>query len=126
MAQADAEALIRDHGAEAYREARERERDDIRSPSRRVSSFRGCRLLNLSPTLLVLDASSASPSAVRVRAIRKGEPVMDKMKEVKGAGKETVGKAIGDAKTPIAGKTDKAVGKIQNAVGGLKDAAKKP
>ena len=29
LAQADAEALIRDHGAAAYREARERERDMI-------------------------------------------------------------------------------------------------
>jgi hypothetical protein len=29
LAQADAEALVRDHGAEAYREARERERDVI-------------------------------------------------------------------------------------------------
>ena len=29
LAQLDAEALIRDHGAEAYREARERERDVI-------------------------------------------------------------------------------------------------
>jgi hypothetical protein len=29
LAQADAEALIRDHGASAYREARERERDVI-------------------------------------------------------------------------------------------------
>ncbi len=31
LAQADAEALVRDHGAEAYREARERERDVILS-----------------------------------------------------------------------------------------------
>ena len=30
LTQADAEALIRDHGAEAYREARERERDVLR------------------------------------------------------------------------------------------------
>ena len=29
LAHADAEALVRDHGAEAYREARERERDVI-------------------------------------------------------------------------------------------------
>ena len=29
LAQADAEALVRDHGAEAYREVRERERDVI-------------------------------------------------------------------------------------------------
>ena len=31
LAQADAEALIRDHGAEAYGEARQRERDVILS-----------------------------------------------------------------------------------------------
>ena len=41
-----------------------------------------------------------------------------------------VGKAIGDAKLQSDGKTDKAVGKIQNAVGGLndavRDAVKKP
>jgi hypothetical protein len=37
LALADAEALIRDRGAEAYCEARQRERDR----SRRVSSFRG-------------------------------------------------------------------------------------
>ena len=29
LAQADAEVLIKDHGAEAYREARERERDMV-------------------------------------------------------------------------------------------------
>ena len=34
LAQADAEALIRDHGAEAYREARERERDVIQRNQR--------------------------------------------------------------------------------------------
>jgi uncharacterized protein YjbJ (UPF0337 family) len=52
------------------------------------------------------------------------------IKEVKGAAKEAVGKAIGDAKLQSDGKADKAVGKIQNAVGGLsdavRDAAKKP
>jgi uncharacterized protein YjbJ (UPF0337 family) len=52
------------------------------------------------------------------------------IKEVKGTAKEAVGKAIGDAKLQNDGKTDKAVGKIQNAVGGLsdavRDAAKKP
>ena len=47
-------------------------------------------------------------------------------KEVKGAAKEAVGKVIGDAKLQSDGKTEKAVGKVQNAVGGLKDAAKKP
>ena len=56
--------------------------------------------------------------------------VAGSIKEVKGAGEEAVGKAIGDAKLQSDGKTDKAVGKIQNAVGGLsdavRDAAKKP
>ncbi len=44
------------------------------------------------------------------------------IKEIKGAAKEAVGKAIGDAKLQSDGKADRAVGKIQNAVGGLKDA----
>jgi uncharacterized protein YjbJ (UPF0337 family) len=42
------------------------------------------------------------------------------------AAKETVGKAIGNAKMQNDGKTDTAVDKIQNAVGSLKDAVKKP
>ena len=35
--------------------------------------------------------------------------------------KEAVGKAIGDAKLEAEGKADKIEGKVQNAVGGLKD-----
>ena len=46
-------------------------------------------------------------------------------KEAKGSLKETVGKAVGDAKLQSDGKTDKLKGKVQNAVGGLKDALKK-
>jgi uncharacterized protein YjbJ (UPF0337 family) len=45
-------------------------------------------------------------------------------KEIKGSVKETVGKAVGDAKLESDGKTDKIAGKVQNAVGGLKDALK--
>ncbi len=52
------------------------------------------------------------------------------IKEIKGAAKETIGKVLGDAKLQSDGKADKAVGKIQNAVGGLndtvRDAVKKP
>jgi len=52
------------------------------------------------------------------------------IKEVKGAAKEAVGKGIGDAKLQSDGKAEKAVGKVQNAVGGLtdavRDAANKP
>ena len=46
------------------------------------------------------------------------------IKEVTGAAKETVGKIVGDAKLQSDGKAEKAVGKIQNAVGGVNDAVK--
>jgi uncharacterized protein YjbJ (UPF0337 family) len=42
-------------------------------------------------------------------------------KEIKGSIKQAVGKALGDAKLQSEGKADKAEGKVQNAVGGLKD-----
>ena len=43
-------------------------------------------------------------------------------KQAKGAIKEAAGKALGDAKLEGEGKADKAAGKVQNAVGGIKDA----
>ena len=42
--------------------------------------------------------------------------------QAKGAAKEAAGKIFGDKKLETEGKTDKAAGKVQNAVGGLKDA----
>jgi uncharacterized protein YjbJ (UPF0337 family) len=45
-------------------------------------------------------------------------------KKIKGSIKETVGKAVGDAKLESEGKADKIEGKVQNAIGGLKDALK--
>jgi uncharacterized protein YjbJ (UPF0337 family) len=41
--------------------------------------------------------------------------------QAKGAVKEAAGKLLGDKKLETEGKTDKAVGKVQNAIGGLKD-----
>jgi uncharacterized protein YjbJ (UPF0337 family) len=41
---------------------------------------------------------------------------------VKGAVKETIGKITGDAKTQAEGAAEKAAGKVQNVVGGAKDA----
>jgi uncharacterized protein YjbJ (UPF0337 family) len=41
--------------------------------------------------------------------------------QAKGSIKEMAGKVTGDAKLEAEGKTDKAAGKVQNAVGGLKD-----
>jgi uncharacterized protein YjbJ (UPF0337 family) len=46
-------------------------------------------------------------------------------KQAKGSVKETVGKILGDSKLKNEGKADKAEGKLQNAVGGLKDALRK-
>jgi uncharacterized protein YjbJ (UPF0337 family) len=57
--------------------------------------------------------------------------VMDKdrvagaAKEIKGSIKETIGKAVGDSKLQSDGKADQIAGKVQNAIGGLKDALKK-
>jgi uncharacterized protein YjbJ (UPF0337 family) len=46
-------------------------------------------------------------------------------KEIKGSVKETIGKAVGDAKLRSDGKAEKVEGKVQNAIGGLKDALKR-
>ena len=45
-------------------------------------------------------------------------------KKVKGAVKEGAGKLMGDTKLQAEGKADKMAGKIQNAVGGAKDAVR--
>lgn len=69
--------------------------------------FGGCSVIALSPM--------------------KGTP-MDKdrvngtAKQAKGAIKEAAGKLTGDAKLQADGKADKTEGKIQNAIGGVKDA----
>jgi uncharacterized protein YjbJ (UPF0337 family) len=48
-----------------------------------------------------------------------------RVKEITGSVKKTVGKATGDAKLAADGKADKVEGKVQNAVGRLKDALKR-
>jgi uncharacterized protein YjbJ (UPF0337 family) len=59
------------------------------------------------------------------------EEIMDKnrvagsAKEIKGPVKEVAGKAVGDAKLESEGKADKIEGKVQNAIGGLKDTLKR-
>ncbi len=50
--------------------------------------------------------------------------VIGSAKVVKGKIKEAVGKAVGDAKLQSEGKADKFEGKVQNAVGGIKDVIK--
>jgi uncharacterized protein YjbJ (UPF0337 family) len=71
--------------------------------------------------------TKASSPAVPFAGSNLEEGIMDNdravgaAKELKGAIKQGVGKAVGDAKLEADGKADKAEGKIQNAVGGLKD-----
>ena len=45
-------------------------------------------------------------------------------KQVKGAVKQAVGMAIGDAKLEFEGQADKVEGKVQNAIGGVKERLK--
>ncbi|MGH9806123.1 MAG: CsbD family protein [Terriglobia bacterium] len=44
--------------------------------------------------------------------------------QAKGKVKEVAGKATGDSKLETEGKADQVAGKVQNSVGGLKDAVK--
>ncbi|HEY1930418.1 MAG TPA: CsbD family protein [Acetobacteraceae bacterium] len=44
--------------------------------------------------------------------------------QAKGAVKDAAGKVLGDKKMEAEGKTEKTAGKVQNAVGGAKDAAR--
>lgn len=47
--------------------------------------------------------------------------VVGSAKVVKGKAKVAIGKAIGDKKLETEGEAEKVAGKIQNAVGGIKD-----
>jgi uncharacterized protein YjbJ (UPF0337 family) len=50
--------------------------------------------------------------------------IVGSAKQVKGAVKQVVGQAVGDAKLESEGRADKIEGKVQNAIGGLKDTIK--
>jgi len=50
--------------------------------------------------------------------------VVGSAKVVKGKVKEALGKAVGDTKLEAQGKADRIEGKVQNAVGGIKDTLK--
>ena len=50
--------------------------------------------------------------------------IQGSFKQVVGRIKEAVGKALGDRKTEVDGKSEQAAGKFQNAVGGVKDSVR--
>jgi len=49
------------------------------------------------------------------------DQVVGSAKQVKGAVEESVGRAVGDAKLESEGRADKAEGKIQKAIGDLRN-----
>jgi len=68
-----------------------------------------------------VDDAAAAP----VQALMMGRHrAVGSAKEIKGAVKEVIGKSIGDAKLELDDKADKIEGKVQNAIGGLKDTLK--
>lgn len=50
--------------------------------------------------------------------------IVGSAKQIKGSIEEAAGKLVGDSKLQAEGAADKIDGKIQNAVGGFKDAVK--
>jgi uncharacterized protein YjbJ (UPF0337 family) len=47
--------------------------------------------------------------------------IVGSAKQIEGSIKEVVGKGVGDTKLQAEGEADRAEGKVQNAVGGVKD-----
>jgi uncharacterized protein YjbJ (UPF0337 family) len=78
----------------------------------------------------VLERFIHESVALGTKQINNEDTAMDKdrikgsKEQAKGAVKETAGKILGDKKLETEGKTDKAAGKVQNAIGGLKDAVR--
>jgi uncharacterized protein YjbJ (UPF0337 family) len=89
--------------------------------------------------VLLQEAGSNPPSRCREQNIdgavslvptHNKEHAMDKdrikgsAEQAKGSVKEAAGKVLGDKKLETDGTTEKAAGKVQNAIGGLKDAVR--
>ena len=72
----------------------------------------------------VVPDNSASDRAWETWDMNK-DRIAGAAKQATGAIKETAGKILGDAKLTADGQVEKAEGKIQNAIGGLKDTLKK-
>jgi len=68
----------------------------------------------------VTEALSSPPNHREDFALDK-DRVEGSAKQVEGTVKETTGKVLGDKKLETEGTNDKAAGKVQNAIGGLKD-----
>jgi uncharacterized protein YjbJ (UPF0337 family) len=80
--------------------------------------------------VLYLEQNPDEAVALDTQQTNNEDTAMDKdrikgsAEQAKGAVKETAGKIFGDKKLETDGKTDKAAGKVQNEIGGLKDAVR--
>jgi uncharacterized protein YjbJ (UPF0337 family) len=80
------------------------------------------------PKLRVAELSSfqwvllPEPNEHRERQMVDKDRIKGSANQAAGKVKEWAGKATGDSKTEAEGKADQVKGKVQNAVGGLKDA----
>ena len=92
-----------------------------------VSGFRGCRSATIRLTSASGAAMGTAPASIAASHAIERSFEMDKdridgaAKTVGGKVKEAVGKLTGDQKTVAEGQGEQKVGKVQNAVGGLKD-----
>jgi uncharacterized protein YjbJ (UPF0337 family) len=80
------------------------------------------------PTPGVGAAAGSGPSRkgnTNRRELMNKDRVEGSAKQASGTVKESTGKVLGDAKLAADGKSEKVEGKVQNTVGGLKDALKK-
>jgi uncharacterized protein YjbJ (UPF0337 family) len=87
--------------------------DDCRCAPRYSNAQGGNTIAHLAPSGLCLEED-----------IMDKDRVVGSAKQIKGAVKEVVGKAVGDTKLESEGKANKIEGKVQNVIGGLKDALK--
>jgi uncharacterized protein YjbJ (UPF0337 family) len=88
----------------------------------RLSTFRVYRSRPRPDTVAAMNGTNVRSSE---NVVMDRDRIAGAAKEIKGSVKETVGKAVGDAKLQSDGKADKVEGKVQNAIGGLKDSLKK-
>jgi uncharacterized protein YjbJ (UPF0337 family) len=66
-------------------------------------------------------ATRLATTALRKKKVMDNDRVIGSAKVAKGKAKVAVGNAVGDAKLEAEGQADKVEGKIQNAVGSIKD-----
>ena len=68
-----------------------------------------------------IDRLSAFYGGTQSEAVMDKDRIKGSAEQAKVKVKETAGKALGDEKMKTEGKADQVKGKVQNAVGGLKD-----